>query len=310
MTVSEALSIKDENRTRLINEADEKRRALHAKFPAVKLIDKQIEALPFRLFSGEGKDALEKEAKLLNAERVRLLTAVGYEPNFDEPEFECPVCKDSGYTEGLKICQCVKNMVANSKYVQSSLGGGLSAKSFDDFSLDYYSSENGERLQMEGILNGCRRYANAFPNDSSAGLLFLGGTGLGKTHLSAAVANAVAAKGYSVIYESAQQIYDTTDAVRFNRMDISEKTKYENCALLIIDDLGAECITQYSVSSTTSLIDLRIVKGRPTIISSNLTPAAIRKTYGERLYSRLLGEFRVCQFAGKDIRMQKIKGNK
>lgn len=308
MTVSEALSIKDEKRTGLIKEADEKRKAMHAKFPALAVIDKQIEALPFRLFSGESKEALEKEAKLLNAERVRLLAAVGCEADFDEPEFECRLCKDSGYAEGLKICRCVKTMVANSKYVQSSLGGGLSAKSFDNFSLDYYAEENGERLQMEGIFNGCKRYANSFPNDSSAGLLFMGGTGLGKTHLSAAVANAVAAKGYSVIYESAQQIYDTTDAVRFNRMDISEKEKYETCSLLIIDDLGAECITQYSVSSMTSLIDLRIVQGKQTVISTNLTPASIKKTYGERLYSRLLGEFRICQFAGKDIRMKKIKG--
>ena len=129
---------------------------------------------------------------------------------------------------------------------------------------------------------------------------------LGKTHLSAAIANVIAGKGMSVIYESAQQIFDTCDAVRFNRMDISERTKYENCKLLIIDDLGAECITQYSVSAMTSLIDLRIVNGRKTIISTNLTPAAIRKTYGERMFSRLFGEFRVLQFSGKDIRMQKI----
>ena len=89
---------------------------------------------------------------------------------------------------------------------------------------------------------------------------------------------------------------------------LSERKKYENCKLLVIDDLGAECITQYSVSSIASLIDLRIVNGRKTIISTNLTPDKIRKTYGERTYSRLLGEFRVLKFMGKDIRMQKIKG--
>ena len=78
--------------------------------------------------------------------------------------------------------------------------------------------------------------------------------------------------------------------------------------MLIIDDLGAECLTQYSVSAITSLIDLRIVNGRKTIISTNLTLESLRKTYGERLNSRLLGEFRVLKFVGKDIRMQKIKG--
>ena len=308
MTVNEALGIKDEKRTRLLNEADERRRELHSRLPRIAFIDKQIQAIPFRMLGGESMDVLSAEAEKLNEERSRILASAGYASDYDEPEFECPHCKDSGYIEGLKLCHCVKTMVANSKFAQSRLAGGLTDKTFDSFSLDFYSDSNGERTQMEGILNGCRRYARSFPNDSSAGLLFLGGTGLGKTHLSAAIANEVSKRGYSVVYESAQQIFDTCDAVRFNRMELSERNKYENCSLLIIDDLGAECITQYSVSSITSLIDLRIVKGKPTIISTNLTPAAIRKTYGERLLSRLLGEFRTLQFVGKDIRMQKIQG--
>ena len=308
MTVNEALSIKNEKRIALLEEAESKRRELHSRLPRIAVIDKQLEALPFRMLGGESKEVLSAEADSLNEERARLLTASGYAADYDEPRFECSACNDSGYTDGLKICKCIKAMVASNKYSASRLAGGLIGKDFDNFSLDYYSEDNGERLQMAGILKGCKRYADGFPNDSSAGLLFLGGTGLGKTHLSAAIANAVSAKGHWVVYESAQQIFDTCDAVRFNRMDISERTKYENCSLLIIDDLGAECITQYSVSSITSLIDLRIVNGKPTVISSNLTPGAIRKTYGERLLSRLLGEFRVLQFAGKDIRMQKIKG--
>ena len=308
MTLNEALNIKNDKRTKLLEEADAKRRELHARFPEIRIIDKNIEALPFRLMGGESKEKLSAEAERLNSERERILASAGYPKDYDEPKFECLDCNDSGYTDGLKLCHCIKEMAAAQRYSQSSLAGGLIGKTFDNFSLDFYNRQNGERMQMEEILNGCKRYANDFPNDSSAGLLFIGGTGLGKTHLSAAVANQVASKGYSVIYESAQQIFDTCDAVRFNRMDISERTKYENCSLLIIDDLGAECITQYSVSAITSLIDLRIVNGRPTIISTNLNHASIRKTYGERLSSRLMGEFRVRQFAGKDIRMQKIKG--
>lgn len=308
MTLNEALNIKNDKRMKLLEEADAKRRELHARLPEIRVIDKNIEALPFRLMGGESKEKLSAEAERFNAERARILASAGYPENYDEPEFVCRDCNDSGYTDGLKLCHCIKEMASAQRYSQSSLAGGLVGKTFENFKLDFYSEQNGERAQMEGILNGCKRYANTFPNDSSAGLLFLGGTGLGKTHLSAAVANQVASKGHSVIYESAQQIFDTCDAVRFNRVDISERTKYENCNLLIIDDLGAECITQYSVSAITSLIDLRIVNGRSTIISTNLNPAAIRKTYGERLLSRLLGEFRVLQFVGKDIRMQKIKG--
>ncbi len=291
----------------LLDEAKTRRYELHARIPRVAEIDRRIEGFALRMLGGESAEKLRAESKELNSEREALLTASGYAPDYDEPRFECTVCNDSGYTDELKICKCIHAMVESEKYAQSPLAGGLSGKSFDNFSLSYFAS-GAERDTMESILNGCKKYAESFSEDSSAGLVFIGGTGLGKTHLSAAIANRIAERGERVVYESAQQIFDTLDAVRFNRADISERKKYENCRLLIIDDLGAECITQYSVSAITSLIDLRIVNGRKTIISTNLSPAAIRKTYGERLLSRLLGEFRVLQFVGRDIRMQKIKG--
>lgn len=308
MKISEALNIKDEKRTAALLEADERRAELHSRFPRIAVIDAQIRAFSFRALRGENTEKLRSESELLNSERENILASAGYSPDYDEPKFECPVCNDSGYEKGLKVCSCVKKMISNSKYVESSLARGLLDKSFDNFSLEYYSAENGERAVMEKVLKGCKKYAENFPNDDSCGILFTGGTGLGKTHLSAAIANAVASKGMSVIYESAQQIFDTCDDVRYNRSEISERKKYENCALLVIDDLGAEYTSQYSVSSISSLIDLRIVNGRKTIISTNLTLDKIKKTYGERTYSRLLGEFRVLRFTGKDIRMQKIKG--
>lgn len=306
MTLNEALRIKTEKRISAMDEADKKRAELHAVSPRIKEIDSLIKDIPMRLLVGESAEQLREETEMLTNERLRLLTALGYDSDYDAPKFECTDCNDGGYC-GLKLCQCVRNMLSAQNYQKSTLAGGLTGKRFDNFSLDYYS-EGSERQQMEIVLNVCKKYAENFPRFDSAGMLFLGGTGLGKTHLSAAIANSLASRGISVLYESAQQIYDTLDAVRFNRMDISERKKYENCSLLIIDDLGAECITQYSVSAITGLIDLRIVNGKKTIISSNLTLANIKKTYGERLFSRLLGEYHVLQFMGKDIRMIKYKG--
>ncbi len=306
MDINEALKIKTEKRMKAIEEAEEKRRELHARIPRIALIDKTIESIPMRIIGGGDMQELRKQTESLNIERAQILEAHGYAPDYDEPKFECKICNDGGYTDDLKLCQCVKNMKATSRYTESSLAYGLRSKTFESFDLSFYA-EGKERDAMKAILEGCKRYASNFPNSSTAGLLFIGGTGLGKTHISAAIGNVVSSNGMSVIYESAQQIFDTCDAVRFNRLDVSERTKYENCQLLIIDDLGAEHITQYTVSAITSLVDLRIVNGRKTVINTNLDPEKLRKTYGERLFSRLLGEFMVCKFFGKDIRMQKIK---
>ncbi len=306
MTLNDALRIKNQKRISAMDEADKRREELHSVIPRIKEIDSILQEIPMRLIGGENVEVLRSETEVLTEERARLLQATGYDADYDVPKFECTDCNDGGYC-GLKLCQCIKNMLSSENYQKSTLAGGLISKTFDNFSLEYYAEGN-EKQQMEVVLNVCKKYAENFPRFDSAGLLFLGGTGLGKTHLSAAIANSIASRGMSVLYESAQQIFDTVDAVRFNRMDISERKKYESCSLLIIDDLGAECITQYSVSAITSLIDMRIVNGKKTIISSNLTLANIRKTYGERLFSRLLGEFHVLQFMGKDIRMTKTKG--
>ena len=306
MTINEAINIKTKKRMDEIEQAELKRNELHLVNPRIAQIDADLQDIPLRLISGEDPDALKRISESLANERARILEALGFEPDYDTPKFECPDCNDGGYC-GLKLCHCIREMTAAHNYQENKLAGGLVGKTFENFSFSYYA-EGREREQIEAIYKGCKKYAESFPCHNRAGVLFTGGTGLGKTHLSAAIANVVAGKGMSVIYESAQQIYDTIDAVRFNRADLSERKKYEACSLLIIDDLGAECITQYSISALTSLIDYRIVNGKQTIISTNLDHNAIRKTYGERLYSRLLGEFTVSMFVGKDIRMQKIKG--
>ena len=308
MKLNEALGIKTEKRIAAMDEADRKRAELHARFTRIAVIDAMLRDIPMRAISGESVEALRKESDALKCERDRILAAGGYESDYDEPKFECSDCNDGGYC-GIKLCHCIKELMAVESYKTSSLASGLLDKTFESFSLGYYT-EGKERDQMEGVLKGCKSFAERFPNINGAGLCFYGGTGLGKTHLSAAIANVVSANGYSVVYESAQQIFDTVEAVRFNRADISERKKYENCELLVIDDLGAECNTSYSTSAITSIIDMRIVNGKKTIVSTNLNPDGLKKSYGERLYSRIMGELFMIAFVGNDIRLQKVKGVK
>ena len=310
MKLNEALSIKTENRIAAMDEAERRRAELHLRLPRVKIIDDLLREIPMRALVGENVEELRAESDALTSEREQILASCGYDKDYDAPKFDCPDCNDGGYC-GIKLCHCVRELMSVENYRASSLAGGLLDKTFESFSLSYYAEGN-ERDHMKKVLDGCKLYAEKFPNsnDNKAGLYFYGGTGLGKTHITAAIANVVSAKGFSVVYESAQQIFDTMEAVRFNRADISERKKYENCALLVIDELGAECISQYSTSSLTSIIDMRIVNGKKTLISSNLNHNGLKKSYGERLFSRVVGEFRLFSFVGTDIRLQKIKGVK
>jgi len=321
LNINEILRQKLDSRLSAIKAAESRSEQLRRELPEVAEIDRELASVSLKIMQAAvgGKNELDqrlsdikRENDRLLLKRASLLERNGYSADYDKPRFECPVCSDSGYTE-LRFCECVKKRFNTEQYSGSGLGSALLDKSFESFTLKYYSgkAENGlsERENMTVTYNQCKRYASSFSSMSDS-MLMIGGTGLGKTHLSAAIAREVLAKGFFVLYDSAQSIFDSYEAVRFGKESKGNVKKYEKSDLLIIDDLGAECMTQYTVAVFSSLLNWRIVNSKPTIISTNLTPKQIKKSYGERVYSRLMGEFLIMRFSGQDIRLLKLSEKK
>ena len=181
----------------------------------------------------------------------------------DSPIVECTKCNDTGYVNGA-ICDCVKAIAADLSY--SSLIGNmpLDSSTFENFDLKFYSDEKNEKgvspkKQMTAVLKACREFAENFPEGKN--LLLTGSSGLGKTHLSLAVANVVLKKGYRVIYGSAQNLINEVNREAFDRSGSTEKIDSLNsCDLLILDDLGTEFSTQLSTSTVYNIVNTRLMK--------------------------------------------------
>jgi DNA replication protein DnaC len=159
---------------------------------------------------------------------------------------------------------------------------------------------------MEKTFQLCRRYAFEF-SERADNLLFSGGTGLGKTFLSACIARTVADRGYSVVYESAGHLFAKLERAKFfgdeeAREDIK---KYTMCDLLIIDDLGTEMPGQFVNSALYNLVNDRLLAGKPMIISTNLNVEDMSRRYSPQIASRLHGNFTRLTFVGEDIRVLK-----
>ena len=161
---------------------------------------------------------------------------------------------------------------------------------------------------MKEILDFCRDYAADFATDSPS-LLLYGATGLGKTHLSLAIASEAVKKGYGVIYGSAQNLMSRLEKEHFSSGRNSEYEGSEQalleCDLLIIDDLGAEFSTQFTVAELYNIINTRIMSRLPVIISTNLTPDGLEQKYTQRITSRIIGNYITLYLCGKDIRQIK-----
>ena len=254
---------------------------------------------------------IERENERLHAERAQLLASRGVAADFDAPQFACAVCGDTGY-DGSRVCECVRRKHNAYLYNKSGLGKVLAGQSFDSFELGYYSmaasrAVNGvtERENMQSIVACCKRAARQI-GPRCVNLLLMGGTGLGKTHLSSAIAKEVINAGYAVIYDSAQNVFGEYEDNHFGRAKTDVK-RFENADLLIIDDLGAEFVSSFSVAAFYNLLNVRTLNGRSTIVSTNLSPKELNRNYQERITSRLFGEFTVLHFFGRDVRMLRVE---
>ena len=261
--------------------------------------------------AAEAMEQVKKENLALQQERQALI-AEHFPNGYLDENPVCPHCGGTGYI-GATMCRCLEQLCRQEqrKEIQRLTDGN---DNFADFRLDYYSDRADSKIGvspraiMERNLKYCRMYAEAFPD--AGNLLFVGGTGLGKTFLSACIANAVVDKGVSIVYENAQRLFTKLEKNRFNPDDESREAAYdiENCQLLILDDLGTEIPGNFVTAALYSLINDRMLANKATIISTNLNIDEIARRYSPQIASRLQGNYRQMPFVGQDIRVLKNKG--
>lgn len=296
---------------------------IYSKIPAVKEISLQLSNTTNEISAVIFSNAADRKEKLerimrdnLNKQNEikKLLVQNGYPDNYLDVNYSCPICEDSGYVNGVK-CECLKRLICKYNVEEFNADTAIMPDArFDNFSLKYYSDSNSggksPREIMGDILNNCREYAERFsPNAKS--ILMIGGTGLGKTHLSAAIAHRVMEKGYSVLYGSAPDLFRKLQSEYYGRGDegVDTMDMLQKADLVIIDDLGAEIEGQFYSSAFYNIINRRLNMQKPTIISTNLTLKEIEARYSDRVASRLMTMYRCLKFAGKDIRQLKLREN-
>lgn len=261
------------------------------------------------LYGGGSADIgdIKKKNLALQKRAAELLARDGLDNSSFLPKYDCMLCGDTGMKNG-SVCECVKTRMKKAAYQRLNRETPLELCSFDTFSLSVYPEEGtvkgtSPRRQMERVFDRCRRYAEEFDRGSQS-LLMQGGVGLGKTHLSLAIAGRVIERGFNAVYGSAQDFLTKIEAEKFGRERSGTDTLslLKECDLLILDDLGAEFSTPFNISVLYDLINNRLRTSSPTIISTNLSLDGLSRRYEERIVSRVTGEYSRIPFAGSDMR--------
>ena len=251
-------------------------------------------------------DAIQLSIEEIKKKRLRYMKKNGIDA--DRTFYYCEECKDSGFISG-ELCRCTIQLMID--YTSDTIGkvSPLNLSSFSGFNLDYYSEEPNSkygnissRKNMEKILKSCMDFVFDFPKYNN--LLFMGDTGLGKTHLALAVANEVIKKGHNVIYCSASNIFKAIESEYFKEGSTETINSMKICDLLILDDLGSEFVNHFLASSLYDIVNTRLISKLSTIYTTNIVNHKdFDRRYGEKISSRLSGCCDLLLFYGEDNRI-------
>lgn len=265
-----------------------------------------------RMLEGD-EDALSglhQELAELARRRKCLLAEHGFPEDYLEPIYRCPDCQDTGYVtsdQGLKTkCHCFRQQEISLLYAQSHIQELIERENFSVLSYEYYQGEDLRRF--EAAVGISRKFIQEF-GESFRNLFFYGTVGTGKSFLSGCIARELLQRGCSVLYFSAASLFDTLARYTFDgRLKDSLQDFCEDlygCDLLIVDDLGTEITNSFVTSALFSCLNERHLRGRSTLISTNISLEELRDRYSDRIFSRISSGFTLCKLTGPDIRILK-----
>jgi len=298
----------DERRRTIIARHEDELQAVFRRHPDLKAaysdmnqVKKLIISATLAKLKGQADDGavveLEKRLEASRSGWTALLKKRGLEPDFLEPKWQCALCQDTGmvYTDDEKYvpCQCALRRKEEQLRSSITLPARLAKASFTSANFDLYQLQY--RSQAQKIFGWVQNYCAGIEENSGQGLFIHGPTGSGKSYLMGCIANCLCNR-LSVKYLVYADFLDCLRAT-FN----SRETEYteqqlvdevKTVDLLLLDDLGVEKATEFSLKNLAQIIDYRYRNCLPMVVTSNFTlEEMIQRSqtdlYGERIVWRL-----------------------
>lgn len=175
---------------------------------------------------------------------------------------------------------------------------GMSKRAMNCLFKNYQQNENNAQAYKT-----CGLYAKEFETVSKTsrnGLFITGVCGVGKSHLAFSIANYLIKRGHSVI---AMTMIDLLLKIKssFNGGKQTEEEIlkiYDDCDLLIIDDLGKEKPTEWALQMIYSIIDRRYNSLKPIVITTNFNAEELIKRLGDTSIAHAIVDrlFEICEY--------------
>ncbi|WP_195251908.1 ATP-binding protein [Romboutsia sp. 1001713B170207_170306_H8] len=303
-----------------------RKKDVYNQIPEIKNIDDEVSKIGLKLTklvlsnpSNKDEILLQSKEKMaeLRSKKEFLLKQYKVPDWYLDVQYNCNICNDRGFLKNGNKCNCLKQEIINDAYKMSNLSRVLDSQNFSTLDTSIFSKEKISASNVSPyenileIISIAELFIMHFDKDNGENLLFYGDTGLGKTFMCNCIAKELLDKGYLVIYQTAFKMFEIIEDYKFkNSNSHISKDNYENlfdCDLLIIDDLGTELTNSFTNSELFNIINTRLLSGKKTIISTNLSPMQLGSEYAQRIFSRVFDRFKMVKFIGKDLRWENKK---
>ena len=248
------------------------------------------------------------------------------------PETVCPECGGSGWkiveregVSGAERCECAREGRSERLLQAAGIPEIYQSATFDNFE----TKDNDSGQELYAARQKILQYAHEFPLGQKPGLLIMGDTGRGKTHLAVAALRRIIDKGFQGAFLDYQTLLERILSSFDRTSGSSDKEAYRtalDAEVLLLDDLGARRISDWVEDTVTSVVTHRYNHRKPLIATTNLPDpdAGDRRTMkmpdgttdyrrtlvdfiGERARSRLFEMCEVVRIPGliRDYRIRK-----
>lgn len=301
------------------NLIDQKKRIneVYKKIPSMESLDKNIRELGYIIIQdglkGDDTEKKENDLKQLRIEKARILEANGFEKDYMEIRYHHPICKDTGFV-GTKMCSCRKQLIIDQNYSQSNIRSLISRENFRNFDDSLFSDNPYKDYPITPYQNiqHIKKSLYGFINDfdkQNNNLYIFGDVGRGKTYLLNSIAKEILDRNYSVLYMTSSRLFKFLNDYNwaFEEARAKHQEQFDfilECDLLIIDDLGSEPSSKNDSANLFEVVNNRMIAGKPIIFSTNFDETMLSEMYGERIFSRIIGNSEVYEIFGEDLRLK------
>ena len=301
------------------NLIDQKKRIneVYKKIPSMESLDKNIRELGYIIIQdglkGDDTEKKENDLKQLRIEKARILEANGFEKDYMEIRYHHPMCKDTGFV-GTKMCSCRKQLIIDQNYSQSNIRSLISRENFRNFDDSLFSDNPYKDYPITPYQNiqHIKKSLYGFINDfdkQNNNLYIFGDVGRGKTYLLNSIAKEILDRNYSVLYMTSSRLFKFLNDYNwaFEEARAKHQEQFDfilECDLLIIDDLGSEPSSKNDSANLFEVVNNRMIAGKPIIFSTNFDETMLSEMYGERIFSRIIGNSDVYEIFGEDLRLK------